>query len=297
MKRLLPILVLALLWACPAWADKLPVAVGIEPMKYFVDRIGGDLVETTVMVPAGSDPHTYEPKPSQMRAISSAALYFALGLEFEEAWVPRFQAANPRLKVVRADFGIRKLPMAEHHHHGGEGAAHEEHHGGHAEADDPHVWTAPPLVKFIAEHILESLSEADPANAVTYRHNEADFLRELDQLDAEIRAALKGVPKNRRTFLVFHPSWGYFAQTYGLTQEAVEIEGKEPGPKELAHMVEEARKDGITVVFVQPQFSQRTAETIARAIGGTVAVADPLAGNWAENLREAAKAFRASMKK
>ena len=291
MKRLLPVLFLALLWACPASADKLPVAVGIEPMKYFVDRIGGDMVETTVMVPAGSDPHTYEPKPSQMRAISSATLYFSLGLEFEEAWVPRFQAANPKLKVVRADFGIRKLRMEEHHHHDGQdaGTAHEN-------EDDPHVWTAPPLVKFIAEHILESLSEADPANAAAYRRNEADFLRELDQLDAEIRAALKGVPRNRRAFLVFHPSWGYFAKTYGLTQEAVEIEGKEPGPKELSRLIDEAKKAGIKVVFIQPQFSKRTAEAIARAIDGRVALADPLAENWADNLREAAKAFRASMK-
>ena len=303
MRRLL-LLLACLLCAAPAWAEKLPVAVGIEPMKYFADKIGGDLVQTTVMVPAGADAHTYEPKPSQMRAIATAKLYFAVGLEFEEAWVPRFQAANPGLKVVRTDVLIPKIPMAGHHHEEevkpldsytvGQPQTAQ---GRRAEPeDDPHVWTAPPLVKYIAEAMTEALSEADPANARTYRNNEGAFLREVDMLDAEIRSALSGLPKNRRTFLVFHPSWGYFAKSYGLTQEAVENEGKEPGPKELAHIVAEAKKDGIKVVFIQPQFSARTAQAIAEAIGGQVTAADPLAADWAGNLREVAKVFRAAMK-
>jgi zinc transport system substrate-binding protein len=303
MRRLILILA-CLLCAAPAWAEKLPIAVGIAPMKYFADKIGGDLVETTVMVPAGADAHTYEPKPSQMRAVASARLYFAVGLEFEEAWVPRFQAANPGLKVVRTDARIPKIPMAGRHHHheeeetkplesytvGQPTTAHEE------PGDDPHVWTAPPLVKYIAEAMTEALSEADPANARAYRANEGSFLREVDQLDAEIRSALSGLPRNRRTFLAFHPAWGYFAKAYGLTQEAVESEGKEPGPKELANIVAEARKDGIKVVFIQPQFSARTAQTIAEAIGGQVTAADPLAEDWAGNLREVARVFRAALK-
>lgn len=309
MRRLLLILA-CLLWTVPAWAEKLPVVVGIAPMKYFADKIGGGLVETTVMVPAGADAHTYEPKPSQMRAVSSAALYFAVGLEFEEAWVPRFQAANPRLRVVRTDALIPKIAMPAHHHgHDEEGGERPiesytvgnpamlekapEHHGA---EDDPHVWTAPPLVKYIAEAMVEALSQADPANAPVFRANEGAFLREIDQLDAEIRTALSGLPKNRRAFLAFHPAWGYFAKTYGLTQEAVESEGKEPGPKELARIVAEAKKDGIKVVFIQPQFSARTAQAIAQAIGGQVTAADPLAEDWAGNLREVARVFRASLK-
>lgn len=304
------ILVLAcLLCAAPAWAEKLPIAVGIAPMKYFADKIGGDLVETTVMVPAGADAHTYEPKPSQMRAVSSAVLYFSVGLEFEQAWVPRFQAANPKLKVIRTDALIPKIAMTGHHHHGEEHETHpvesytvgnpqmlEKEPEHHEIENDPHVWTAPPLVKYIAEAMVEALSAVDPANAPTFRANEGAFLREIDQLDAEIRSSLSGLPKNRRTFLVFHPAWGYFAGTYGLTQEAVEIEGKEPGPKELAQIIKEAKKDGIKVVFVQPQFSARTAQAIAQAIGGQVTAADPLAGDWAGNLREVARVFRASLK-
>ena len=309
MRRLFLILA-CLLWAAPAWAEKLPVAVGIAPMKYFADKIGGDLVETTVMVPAGTDAHTYEPKPSQMRAVSSAVLYFSVGLEFEQAWVPRFLAANPKLQVVRTDAMIPKITMPAHHHdHDGKDGEHpiESYTVGNPQMlekkpepreteDDPHVWTAPPLVKYIAEQMVEALSQADPANARTYRSNEGALLQEIDQLDAEIRSALSGLPKNRRTFLVFHPAWGYFAKTYGLTQEAVEIEGKEPGPKELAHIMEEAKKDGIKVVFIQPQFSARTAQAIAQAIGGQVTAADPLAEDWAGNLREVARVFRASLK-
>lgn len=293
---ILPLLALALSlglggWPSPARAEKIPVVVGIAPMKYFVERIGGDLVESTVMVPAGADAHSYEPKPSQMRALAGANLYFAVGLEFEKAWVPRFQAANPKLKVVQTDSQIRKLPMPEHHDDGDEPAGHHE-----EDEDDPHVWTSPALVKFIAEHIVEALSEADPANAAAYRHNEGEFLKELDTLDAEIRGVFAHVPAAKRKFLVFHPAWGYFAQAYGLKQIPVEVQGKEPGPKLLAGIIDQARREGIKVVFVQPQFSTRSAKTIAEAIGGQVSVADPLAGDWAGNLRQVAQTFRQALR-
>lgn len=277
-------------WPSAARADKIPVVVGIAPMKYFVDRIGGDQVETTVMVPAGADAHTYEPKPSQMRAVANASLYFAVGLEFEKAWVPRFQAANPRLKVVETDSHIRKQPMPAHDD-GDEPAGRQG-----ENEDDPHVWTSPALVKYIAEYIVETLSDMDPEHAATYRHNDADFLRELDMLNAEIRGIFAHVPRSKRKFLVFHPSWGYFAKAYGLTQIPVEVAGKEPGPKMLAGVIAQAKRENIKVVFVQPQFSTKSAQTIAEAIGGQVAVADPLAADWADNLRQVAKTFRQALR-
>jgi zinc transport system substrate-binding protein len=97
-------------------------------------------------------------------------------------------------------------------------------------------------------------------------------------------------------FFVFHPSWGYFADAYGLKQIPFEIEGKEPGPGEMARLSRYAREKGIKVVFVQPQFSTKSAEAIAREIGGRLIIADPLREDWMKNLREVAAKFRAALK-
>jgi zinc transport system substrate-binding protein len=105
----------------------------------------------------------------------------------------------------------------------------------------------------------------------------------LTQLNREFRQALEGF--ENRKFLVFHPSWGYFAQAHGLHKVPVEVEGKSPKPAHLHDIIEHAKRDKIRVVFLQPQFSTMSARTIAAAIGAKVVVADPLAEDWAENLR------------
>ncbi|MCK5723282.1 MAG: zinc ABC transporter substrate-binding protein, partial [Gammaproteobacteria bacterium] len=96
-------------------------------------------------------------------------------------------------------------------------------------------------------------------------------------------------------FMVFHPSWGYFADTYGLKQVAVEIEGKNPKPSQLKELIEHAKEQGIKIIFVQPQFSSKSAKLVAREIGGRVAVADPLAQDWSANLRAVAREFKGAL--
>lgn len=287
-------LLLLACWAGLAQAaGPLQVAVGVAPMQHFARKIGGGLVQTTVLVPAGADAHTYEPKPSQMRALSAAAVYLSTGLEFEEAWEPRLKAANKRLVFCHADEGLRKLPMPEghaDHHQEGHKAGH-----GHDGESDPHLWVAPPEVRQIAAAIAAAFAKADPANAKVYAANLAAFQKEIDGLDAELKALFTGVPADRRGFMVFHPAWGYFARAYGLTQTAIEFEGKEPSPKRLAGIVSQAKAKGVRVIFVQPQMSRRSAETIARAVGAKIVVADPLAENWAANLRGVGQAFRAAL--
>lgn len=270
------------------------VAVGVAPVEYFARKIGGNLIQTTVLVPAGADAHTYEPKPSQMRELSRAALFLSAGLEFENVWEPRLKAANPRLVVVRTDLGLAKLPMPEghdDHHKGGVKGRH-----GHGEEADPHVWVSPANVRHMAAHIAEALGKADPAQAKVYAANLAAFIKEIDAVDADLRAVFAGLPANRRSFLVFHPAWGYLARDYGLTQTAIESEGKEPSPRRLAALVAQARAAGVKVIFVQPQMSRRTAESIAQALGARVVVADPLAADWAANLRAVAAGFRSALR-
>ncbi|MGE4296658.1 MAG: metal ABC transporter solute-binding protein, Zn/Mn family [Desulfovibrionaceae bacterium] len=296
---------LAAFFPAPALAAQLTVAVTVPPQAYFLRQIAGDLAEAVVMVPPGADPHAYEPKPSQMRALTRATLYCTIGLEIEHAWLPRFQAANPGLRVVPTDAGIEKLPMAAHHHgeadHQGAGretaaqhatnAPHDgaPHGDGHHHGMDPHIWTAPANAAAIAAHMARALAEADPAHAVVYRANQARFSDDMRALDAELRDIL--APASGKAFMVFHPAWGYLAQAYGLTEVAIEAEGKEPGPRSLQGLIEEAREERVRAVFVQPQMSRRTADIVAQAIGARVAVADPLAPAWRDNLLAVARAM------
>ena len=283
--------------------DKPLVFVSIVPQKYFVQQIGKDLVDISVMVQPGADPHTYEPKPRQMIDLSKTKIYFAIGVSFENAWLDKIAAVNPDMRVVHTDHGIEKLAMAAHHHHDDTDEHHESEHHGEAAHDknhnehaglDPHIWLSPPLVKIQARSILAALREIDPEHRSVYEANFEAFTAQIDQLDAELKKTFAG--KTGLQFMVFHPAWGYFAHAYGLKQVPIEIEGKNPKPAQLKELIEHAKEREIRVVFVQPQFSTKSAELVAREIGGQVVFADPLAGDWMANLREVADKFQAALK-
>jgi zinc transport system substrate-binding protein len=186
------------------------------------------------------------------------------------------------MRIVDTVAGIERLPAASHPDH----AADE----GHEETElDPHVWTSPRRVKAISQATYQALAELDPQHAGDYRTNLEAFLADIDELDAYIDRALAGL--TARKFLVFHPSWGYFAQDYGLEQIAVQVGGQEPSARELAQVIDLAKAEGIRVVFAQPEFSTKAAETIAQEIGGQVLLISPLAPDWLANMRQVAQAF------
>lgn len=277
--------------ALSAPAGPMAVFVSVAPQSYFVNKIGGDRVAVSVMVPPGASPATYEPRPAQMRALSDAVLYFSIGVPFERAWLDRIRSANPDMKVIPTHKGIELRHMAGRHGH------HGDHDHGHDQEDgipDPHVWLSPPLVQQQVRNILAALIDAAPAHRAEFEKNHADFAAELTELDRRIRDILAPV-KNRR-FMVFHPSWGYFADTYGLEQIPAEIEGKSPKPADLQRLIGLARENDIRVIFIQPQFSDQSARIIANAVGGRAATADPLAADWADNLLDAARRFAEAMR-
>jgi zinc transport system substrate-binding protein len=297
-------------------SEKLPIFVSIIPQKYFVQQIGKDLVDVQEMVQPGASPATYEPKPQQMADLSNTRIYFTIGVPYEGVWLEKIAGANPAMRIVHTDDGIEKIAMTAHHHHDDEAEEQheEEHHDGahdnglaehHDEAAhdddhheeggrDPHIWLSPPLVKAQAHTIMTALQEADPANRQIYEENFNEFAVKLDQLDADLKQIFAG--KTGLQFMVFHPSWGYFAHTYGLKQVPIEIEGKDPKPAQLRELIEHARESGIKVIFVQPQFSTKSAELVAREIGGQVVFADPLAEDWMANLRVVADKFERALK-
>jgi zinc transport system substrate-binding protein len=261
-------------------AGKIKVFAGITPQKYFVDRIADGHVETEVLLPPGRTEHTYEPTPQQMTALGGAKLYFEMGLPFEDKILAKASAMYPDLKVVDTRKGITLLPMTESDTDEPKEEAAAE--GG----LDPHIWLDPALVKVQARTIADALEGIDPAHAGDYEKNLVAFDADLDAADARIRKAL--APLKNREFLVFHPAFGYFARAYDLRQIPVEILGKEPSARQLTGIIDRAKKDNIRVVFVQPQFSQKSAEAIAEAIHGAVIPLDALAYDYIRNLEDIA---------
>ena len=259
----------------PTVSAALHVTVSILPQRYFVERVGGEYVTVNVMVEPGANPATYEPQPEQLRALNLADVYFSIGVPFEDVWLERFASVNENLLLVDTTQGIERQGDPEH--------------------PDPHIWLSPALVKVQAQTIYETLSQLDPAHQGAYRANLESFLADIDALDADIRETLTGV--ENRKFMVFHPSWGYFARDYGLEQLPVEVEGQEPSAAELAALVARAKQEGIKVIFAQPEFSTRSAETIAQEIGGEVLLISPLAPDWLDNLRRVAEVLAKRMNK
>lgn len=265
--------------------------VSILPVQTFVKSIGGDKVNVSLMVQPGNSPHTYEPKPSQMVDIAKADLYFAIDVEFEDVWLPKFENLNPKMNVIDLAKGVQKMPMQDQH---GESIKcdhddHDDHHAEHDhQGDDPHIWTAPSNVKIIAQNIYNALINKDPENRDYYKRNLDIFLASVDETHRQISAILSPLEDGEK-FMVFHPSWGYFAKAYNLQQIAVEVEGKEPKPKELIHLLMEAKEEKVQAIFTQPEFSDTTAKLIAKELQIPVVKVTPLAANWSENLINIAK--------
>jgi len=271
--------------------------VSILPQETFLKKIGADKVNVSLMVQPGKSPHTYEPKPSQMKDISQADLYFSIGVEFEHVWLKKFQDQNKKMLVVDMGEGIHKIEIAKHSH-GHEDEAIKDEHKGHDHGDDehdednldPHIWTSPSNVKVMAHNIYNQLVKIDSENTAYYKKNLETFLQEIEQTDKKIKEYLKNTPKHTK-FMVFHPSWGYFAKDYDLEQFAIESGGKNPKPKQLAHLIDEAKEENVKAVFTAPEFSTKSAKQIAKEVGIPVIKVSPLSASWSENLIGLAKAI------
>lgn len=274
MTRLIPFLVFActvFLFAEP----KLSVAVTLAPYAKIVQEIAGEKVSVVTLVPPNANPHTFEPKPNSLRAFSKATLYLSDGSGLDQAWRPRFQGVNPNIRIVDVSQGVSWMKEEAHEH----GHEHEQ-----DEELDPHIWNSPRMAIVIAANVCSALVEVDAPNAGLYRTNLEKFSKRLSDLDVKFTEVTKALPEDRRTFIVFHPSYGYLARDYGLNQVAVEMHGKEPKPRDLQKLVHEAKEHQVKTVFVQPQFSRRSAESLSREIQAKIVSIDPLAFDFEKEL-------------
>lgn len=282
------------------------IVVSIVPQQTFVEKIGGEKVKVIAMVPPGSNPHSYEPKPSQMIHISKADIYFPIGFGFEKTWLDKFANQNKNMKFVEMTKDVERIMMKKHKHKvDAKNHKNEEHHAKHDNHDhdndkydkdkekskykkDPHTWTSPKNVKIMAKNIYDTLVKFDSVNKEYYLKNYNAFLYEINQTDKKIKEIFSDIPKNSK-FMVFHPAWGYFSKDYDLVQFAVEIEGKDPKPKILQKIIDEAREENIKAIITQKEFSEKSAKVIADELKIKVIKETPLASNWSENLIHMAK--------
>ncbi len=260
--------------------DPMQVFVTIEPQAYVLERIGGSHVSVNVLVGPGQSPHSYEPTPKQMTALAKCRMYFEIGLPLEQRILTKIQAISPDIQIVKMQAGIplRHYPHSLEFH----AEEHEETHD--HSAYDPHIWMNPQHVRVMAQETCRKLIDTDPRHQIDYSSNLDQLLKELIQLHADISTRLS--PFAGQSFFVFHPSCGYFADQYGLREVSVEMEGKSPSAKQLAQVIHYAKQSQVSVIFVQPQFSQKTAQSVADAVGASVVILDPLARDYIQNIRD-----------
>jgi zinc transport system substrate-binding protein len=272
-------------------AEPIVVFAGVPPVAYVAERIGGERVKVEVLMQPGQDPHTYEPLPKQVRALGAARLFFKVGMPFEERLIEKISAVRKNITVVDTTAGIKKRLAAADgdHDHAEKSSPH------HAAADyDPHVWLSPPNLKIQAANIAAALEKADAAHAAEYRANLKRLEDEIDAIHEKMARRLQ--PFAGRTMIVFHPAFGYFTDCFRLKQAAVEVGGKQPSLRQLQQLIHQAEAAKTNVVFVQPQFDPRSAQTIAQVIGGRAVPLNDMSKHVLANLEEIAEKVEQGMK-
>ncbi len=274
--------------------NRLVVSVTLPPYAKILEEIGGERIEALSLVPANADPHTYEPKPAILKQFSKVKIYLSDGSNMDAAWKPRFLGVNSKVKSVDISKGISWIEEDEHHHHEG-GHHHGESHKEEAPELDPHLWTSPRVLLTLSQNILQALIQEDPSGKTYYEERFKKFDEKIKALDVYFKKVASELPENRRTFVVFHPSYGYLARDYELEQMAIETEGKEPKPQDMKKLVQKAREHQVKVIFVQPQFNKRAAETLAGELGAQIIINNALAYDFEKSLREFGEALLRSV--
>ena len=286
--------------------NPISVYVSILPQKYFVERIAGEYAAVQVLVKPGKSPSTYSPSPDQIKELTTSDLFFRIGVPFENGFLHKIRAISDAIQIVDTRKGIALREM-KFHDHGDDPPEDTDHNKtnhnkiGHGQetdeqdpaGKDPHIWMSPLLVKTQARTMAAALISFDPENSTVYEQNLGELIRDLDDLHNHLAATLE--PFRGETIFMFHPVFGYFTDTYGLNQMAIETMGKAPRGKQLSAIIKKAKLSKTRVLFVQPEFDQHAAQKIAAAIKGTVVSIDPLAFNYLSNMETIAQAIGSNL--
>ena len=296
--------------------EKRRITVSIEPLRYFTEAIAGPQWEVESLVPKGASPETYDPTPRQMARLSESKACLRIGyIGYELAWNKRLAENAPHVPFLNMSKGVDLIYGSHHHaHHGGEGHlnahdTHEHHHDGEADcagnyqeqereghhhADEigvePHIWNSTINARIIAGNVLKALISIDRKGAESYRARYDSLCQRIQRCDSLIREMLSK-PEASQAFMIYHPALSYFARDYGLTQISIETDGKEPSAEKIKFLTDICHKEDVKVIFVQPEFDKRNAETIAQQADIQIIDINPLAYDWEEEMLSTARAL------
>ena len=267
-------------------------------MYDFAKKIGGDKVEVINLVPAGTEPHDWEPSTKDLIEMEKSDIFIYNGAGMEQ-WVDDVLESldTEELTSVEASKGIKLLKDQDAHEHDHE----------HNSENDPHVWLDPQNAKYemnkikhvwnstgnaliIAGNTYKALSQLDKANDAYYMARYDSLCQRIQHTDSLIRQQLSA-PEAAKSFMIYHPALSYFARDYGLHQISIEEGGKEPSPAHLKDLIDVCQAENVGVIFVQPEFDKRNAETIAQQTGTKVVPINPLSYDWEEEMLNVAKAL------
>lgn len=267
--------------------EKPVITVTLEPQRYFTEAIAGDKFKVVSMVPKGSSPETYDPVPQQLVSLGDSKAYFRIGyIGFEQTWMERLMNNTPHIQVFDTSKGIDLILNNGDHDHGhGHGP-----HDGHTHAVEPHVWNSTANALIIAGNTYKALSQLDKANDAYYMARYDSLCQRIQHTDSLIHQQLSA-PEAAKAFMIYHPALSYFARDYGLHQISIEEGGKEPSPAHLKDLIDLCKEEDVRVIFVQPEFDKRNAETIAQQTGTKVVPINPLSYDWEEEMLNVAKAL------
>jgi len=263
-----------------------------------VAQVGGDAIDLTVLFPIGADPHTFDPRPQDITAISDAQVVFLNGLGLEES-IQTIIDANATGEVIYVSDGIKVLAL--------DGTQGSQDGTGH-ESGDPHTWTDPNNVIVWTENITAALSRIDPSNASMYRSNADAYITSLRDLDTWIRSEVAGIPPERRKLVTDHRAFGYFAEEYGFEQTGSLIgsfsTNAAPSAQEIAALEDVIRAQNVPAVFVGVEANSSLAEQVAQDTGievvlvytGSLTAPDGNAGSYLAFMKYNVNAIVAALK-
>lgn len=257
---------------------KIDVVTSFYPMYEFTKQVAGEHANVIALIPAGSEPHDWEPSAKDMKKVKEADVFVYNGIV--EGWAEQAlqSAANAKRVVVEASKGI---DLIEGMHDEGEEEEEDAH--GHSHELDPHVWLSPLLAQHEVEAIAQGLIAVDPAHKEDYRNNADTYIAKLKALDVKFRDTLATV--KHKEFVTQHAAFGYLAKAYGLTQ--VPIAGlspeEEPAPDKMADIIQFAKEKQVKTIFFETLVDPKVATTIAKEINAHTDVLNPLEGLTAED--------------
>ncbi len=277
----LPLILFALPLPSPA-ADKLPVAAITTILGDLARNVGGENVEVVDVIPAGTDPHAFEPAVGDIRKVSDARVVLASGLGFESFLGDLEKAVGDQSTFVVIGDSIDPIFTEEEDEHGdhadGHGEPDDHHHHEHGEADaegriaDPHWWHSVANAKIAVDVIRDAFIAADPDHATSYTSNAAAYQDQLDQLSKETALRIAELPRDRRLLVTSHDALGYFARDYGFTVHPVQgfSTADQPSSKRVRHLIDDIRAEDIPAIFVESTENPKIITEITRETGAKI---------------------------